>query len=123
VEIILEEQVEELLESEKGILKLEKIVNVDNISDHFLNPLAGKILVQGKMSKNRWMGTDGIFYCRSRVSCSVNLIAEYNRKNTVKYEWTLPSGEIFLGKNPPSIKVPYGDFSIQLVVTDEITEE
>jgi len=96
---------------------------VEHISDHFLSPLQGAIVLQGKQTSNRWIGIDGIFYCRSRGSCSVNVIADYNRKNALKYEWTLPSGEIFIGKNPPSMKVSYGDFFIKLIVIDEITGE
>lgn len=77
-------------------MTLEKILSVEHISDHFLYPLAGQISVQGKMSKNRWVGEDGVFQCRSRGSCSVNLEADYNRKKDLEYIWTLPSGEVFV---------------------------
>lgn len=80
---------------------------VENISDHFLSPMSGQIVVQGAMTKNRWRDLDGVFQCRSRGSCSVNLTAEYNRKDETLYTWTLPTGEIFTGKNPPSFKVGY----------------
>ncbi len=75
------------------------------------------------MSKNRWLDTNGVFQCRSRGSCSVNLTAEYNRKNDLLYTWVLPSGEIFTGKNPPSFKIEYGDFLVRLSVEDSITGE
>lgn len=55
--------------------------------------------------------------------CSINVIAEFNRKNAIRYEWVLPSGEIFIGKNPSSFKIPYGNFIIKLVAIDEITGE
>ncbi len=86
-------------------MKLEKTLPIEYISDHFLVPMVGEILVQGRMSKNRWIANDGIFYCQSRGSCSVNLQAEYNRKKDLLYRWILPSGEIFIGKNPPGFKV------------------
>ncbi|MEI6710800.1 MAG: hypothetical protein WCK88_00575 [bacterium] len=59
------------------------------------------------MSKNRWIGEDGVFQCRSRGSCSVNLEAEYNRKKDITYTWILPNEETFVGKNPSSFKIPY----------------
>ncbi len=102
---------------------LEKILSVEHISDHFLAPLAGQIVVQGAMSKNRWIEEDGTFQCRSRGSCSVNLEADYNRKKDLVYTWTLPSGDIFVGKNPPSFKVGYGDFTVKLEVSDTVTGE
>lgn len=106
-----------------GTLTLQKHLTVDVISNHFLEPLSGQIRVQGKMSKNRWIGEDGIFQCRSRGSCSVNLQAEYNRKKDILSTWTLPNGEIFVGKNPPSFKIPYGDFVVKVTLSDTITSE
>jgi hypothetical protein len=69
------------------------------------------------------MGEDGIFHCLSRGSCSVNLTAEVNRKKDIRYEWTLPDGTVSIEKNPPALKLAYGDSTATLKITDEITGE
>jgi hypothetical protein len=102
---------------------LQKDLVVTDISEHFSSSLDGAILVQGSMTKNRWIDDHHVFQCRSRGSCSVNLTAEYNRKKDILYTWTLPNGDSFVGKNPPSFKVGYGDFVIKLSVADTITGE
>lgn len=75
------------------------------------------------MGKNRWINGNGVFQCRSRGSCSVNLEADYNRKKDIVFTWILPNGDTFTGKNPPSFKVGYGDFMVKLQVRDTITGE
>lgn len=75
------------------------------------------------MTKNRWIGTDRIFYCQSRGLCSLNVVAEYNRQKNLIYTWKLPNGDKFIGKNPTSFKLGYGRYIIELTVRDEITGE
>ncbi len=109
---------------EDDILRLEKNVVLETLSDHFLNPLTGAIVLQGtQWTKNRWIADDGVFHCLSRGSCSVNLTAEVNRRADIRYEWLLPDGTTYSEKNPPALKLEYGDYTVTLKVTDAITGE
>ena len=80
-------------------VKKEKQVRVEILSSHLTTPLTAKIILQGKMSKNRWQ-TEDVFHCRSRGSCSVNFIAETNREADVNYFWIFPDGTLDDRKNP-----------------------
>lgn len=102
---------------------IEKELSIKIVSPHFESELQGEIAVQWGMSKNRWLWNDGTFQCRSRWKCSINLTASHNRKNNILYEWILPSGEIFTGKNPKSFSVWYGDFIVKMKMIDTITRE
>lgn len=109
---------------EEESVTLEKKSILEKLSDHFLHILTGGIVVQGiQGTNNRWRGEDGVFHCLSRGSCSVNLIAEVNRKTGIRYEWILPDGSASTEKNPPALKLGYGDSTATLKITDEITGE
>jgi len=100
----------------------EKQIIIETISPHLTTPLTAKIILQGKMTKNRWE-KDSIFHCRSRGSCSVNLTVETNREANVNYFWIFPDGSMSDEKNPRAIKLGYGEYEILLFVSDDITEE
>jgi len=55
--------------------------------------------------------------------CLINFIAEINRIKDIRYEWFLPDGTTFFEKNPPALKLSYGDYTATLKITDEITGE
>jgi len=84
----------------------EKQLKIVIISPHLSSPLTAKISMQGEMTNNRWREND-IFHCRSRGSCSVNVVAESNREDSVAYWWIFPEDSIQDGKNPASIKLNY----------------
>ncbi len=56
------------------------------------------------MTNNRRQ-SNNIFYCQSRGSCSINLVANSNRDKYTEYIWILPEGGVEEGKNPTSFTV------------------
>jgi hypothetical protein len=46
-----------------------------------------------------------------------------NRENNVSYLWVFPDGSISDKENPPAFSLGYGNFSLILLVTDNITGE
>lgn len=99
---------------------MEDKIDVQALSDHFLEPFWANIVLQGQITDNRWLEND-IFYCRSRGSCSLNVTAESNRKDAVAYWWILPDESVSDEKNPRAIKLSYGQYDILLISTDMIT--
>ncbi|MBP7774068.1 thermonuclease family protein [Candidatus Gracilibacteria bacterium] len=108
----------------KGEMEIEKEKEliIDFVSPHFQTPLASSIVLQGPKTDNRWREGD-IFHCRSRGSCSVNVTAETNREGEVNYLWMFPDGSVSDKENPTAFSLGYGNYTIILVISDEITEE
>lgn len=68
-----------VFEKDEFVVQKEEKTQIDFISPHFLAPLSVEIILQGQETRNRSF-QDGVFYCRSRGSCSVNLTVKTNRE-------------------------------------------
>lgn len=53
----------------------------------------------------------------------MNVTAISNRENNVSYLWIFPDGSISDKENPTAFPLGYGNFSVILLVTDNITGE
>jgi endonuclease YncB( thermonuclease family) len=108
----------------KGEMEVEKEKEliVDFTSPHFQTPLISSIVLQWQKTDNRWREWD-MFHCRSRGSCSINVTAETNREGELNYLWIFPDGSVSDKENPTAFSLGYGNSTIILVVSDEITEE
>lgn len=105
-----------------SIVQKEEKLEIAYLSPHFSAPLSVEIILQGPRTDNRFLEWD-TFYCRSRGRCSVNLTAKTNREGNLNYFWIFPDGTVSDKENPTGIELRYGQHSIILVVSDEITGE
>jgi hypothetical protein len=114
--------VRSIFKKEEMELQKEKELIIDRTSPHFDSPLSAQIVLQGQKTDNRWREGD-VFHCRSRGSCSVNVTAETNREEDVNYFWIFPDGSLSDKQNPAAFNLRYGNSTIILIVSDEITQE
>lgn len=100
----------------------EEKVDVSYLSPHFLVPLGAEIVLQWQKTNNRTLEGD-TFLCKSRGTCSLNVTAQTNREWNVHYFWIFPDGSISDKENPTAISLGYGEFTVILFVSDDITGE
>lgn len=113
---------DESIEGQGESVTLEKNITQEIISPHLTTPFTASIVLQWQMTNNRRQ-SNHIFYCQTRGSCSINLVANSNRDKYAEYIWILPEGGVEEGKNPTSFTVWYWKYEALLIATDTITQE
>ncbi|MCK9271939.1 thermonuclease family protein [Candidatus Gracilibacteria bacterium] len=94
------------------------MINETKIENENINLEDYKIIIQGKKSKDKEIGTDYII-CKTKTFCSINFSLFPNENKELIYTWNFGNGEEFIGFNPKSIHYLPGNYNLTLKILDK----